>query len=390
LAQGIAQEACIFPAECACHKTIAHMAVLTEAFLDELLQCSLCHDRMHEPASLSCGHSFCCRCLGQALQHRRECPMCRHPCYTVVNPRPNVVLMAILREAFPSQTSPAPAPEDAQSKARLFPVFLSTSVQLPDSTCNMHLFEPRYRLLSQMALDGGGDFVMVWARGARGFPLKVDPSILVGSTACIAHIDDSHQSPDGRFYLRCRGTIPVRVQECWVEESSGGLYMARCDALEESSLSPEDHHEPADAVEVPEDAPTSADPAVTTDRLDSQAPSASHTHVESICTTMQTLGLSPSTPSELQVDVARFSWHAAAAAAGPAGWFAPDQLQLLLETRNTSHRLAILSKFYGEAVKKRWSLRHWASVGLSHWRLFFVVALVAWGLSDVGPLKALR
>lgn len=303
--------------------------------------------------------------------------MCRHPCYTVVKPRPNVALMAIMREVYPNQARPAATGEELQSKARLFPVFLSTSVQLPDSTCNMHLFEPRYRLLSQMALDGGGDFVMVWARGARGFPLRVDPSLLVGSTACIVHIDDSHQSPDGRFYLRCRGTEPVRVQQCWVEESSGGLYMARCDALEDSSQSPED-------------APRFEDATIAADRPDSQEPSGDQTHVDSICTTMQTLGLGPSTASELQGDVARFSWHAAAAAAGPAGWFAPDQLQLLLETRNTSHRLAILSRFYCEALNKRWSLRHWASLGLSHWRVFFVVALLAWGLSDVGPLKALR
>mmetsp|Transcript_58618 Transcript_58618/g.113102 ORF Transcript_58618/g.113102 Transcript_58618/m.113102 type:complete len:96 (+) Transcript_58618:97-384(+) len=76
-------------------------AQLTTEFLEDLLQCSLCHDRMREPASLCCGHSFCQACLRQALRHRHECPICRAPCYTVTDPRPNIALASLIQQAFP-------------------------------------------------------------------------------------------------------------------------------------------------------------------------------------------------------------------------------------------------------------------------------------------------
>lgn len=316
--------------------------------------------------------------------------MCRHPCYTLVKPKPNVLLTAILREAFPDHAAPPKVAEDKlESETRLFPIFLSTSVQLPDTTCSMHLFEPRYRRLSEMALDNGGDFVIVWARGARGFPLMVDPASLVCSAACIVHIDESHQSPDGRFYFHCRGTVPVRIQECWVEESSGDLFMARCLMLEESLDSSENDHQPANA-SVDSEADLPVDAAVAAVGHGSEARSAHQVHVEYICEKMRILGLAPRVASGLPADVTRFSWQAAAAAAGPMGWIAPEQLQLLLETRNTLHRLALLGKFYSDAEKKRWSVQHWLSAGLSHWRFFLAVVVLAWGLSDVGSLKVWR
>merc|ERR1712178_641337 len=73
------------------------------------------------------------------------------------------------------------------------------------------------------------------ARNGHGFPMYVDPSSLVDTVACIVHIEDSRESPDGRFMLQCRGTRPARICECWVEEGTGQLFMARCSVLEEAT-----------------------------------------------------------------------------------------------------------------------------------------------------------
>merc|ERR1712083_558238 len=72
-----------------------------------------------------------------------------------------------------------------------------------------HLFEPRYRLLTHRALDGGGDFAMVWVPDAIGFPMIVDPATLIGVVACIVHIEQSRQLVDGRWNLLCKGTYGV-------------------------------------------------------------------------------------------------------------------------------------------------------------------------------------
>jgi hypothetical protein len=44
------------------------------------LSCPICHDRLYDPASLLCGHSFCHACLDWWLEARhRTCPSCRDP-----------------------------------------------------------------------------------------------------------------------------------------------------------------------------------------------------------------------------------------------------------------------------------------------------------------------
>ena len=43
----------------------------------EDFECALCVRLLYEPATLVCGHSFCRRCLKQALRHKSSCPLCR-------------------------------------------------------------------------------------------------------------------------------------------------------------------------------------------------------------------------------------------------------------------------------------------------------------------------
>ncbi|KAL0209795.1 hypothetical protein P9112_009879 [Eukaryota sp. TZLM1-RC] len=45
-----------------------------------ILTCSICHDTMQEPCSLTCGHSFCLnKCLRPWFEKSQTCPECRHP-----------------------------------------------------------------------------------------------------------------------------------------------------------------------------------------------------------------------------------------------------------------------------------------------------------------------
>ncbi|KAL0209988.1 hypothetical protein P9112_010072 [Eukaryota sp. TZLM1-RC] len=45
-----------------------------------ILTCSICHETMQEPCSLTCGHSFCLnKCLRPWFEKSQTCPECRHP-----------------------------------------------------------------------------------------------------------------------------------------------------------------------------------------------------------------------------------------------------------------------------------------------------------------------
>lgn len=40
--------------------------------------CIICYDTMNEPTMTPCGHMFCKKCIQLCLNHRKECPMCKH------------------------------------------------------------------------------------------------------------------------------------------------------------------------------------------------------------------------------------------------------------------------------------------------------------------------
>mmetsp|Transcript_45147 Transcript_45147/g.130715 ORF Transcript_45147/g.130715 Transcript_45147/m.130715 type:complete len:360 (+) Transcript_45147:48-1127(+) len=353
------------------------MAGLNASFLEELLECSLCHEMMWDPSSLCCGHSFCQRCLRTALQHRSECPLCRSPCYTVGIPKPNLMLAAIIREAFPERVARA-ADEGGEPEpaACVLPLFLASAVQLPHSTCSLHLFELRYRQLARRALDGGGSFAMVWARGGNRFPMIVDPASLVGTTACIVHIEQSQQTYDGRWNLLCKGQSPARIEECWVEAGTADLYVAR--------LAPRTDEEfPVDGLGAQDRPPEGGEGGSSVDTAGPGAPAEPAEQLRFLCAQLHTLGLAPGVqPSP---DLARFTWEAAAALAGPFGYLGLTGLQELLDQSSPVERLALLCKFFREASARRMAWGSWVTTGLRQLGPLAVCgALLAWLLSNTG------
>lgn len=47
---------------------------------DTDFDCNLCYCLLYDPVSIPCGHTFCRKCLAQALNSKPNCPMCRTPC----------------------------------------------------------------------------------------------------------------------------------------------------------------------------------------------------------------------------------------------------------------------------------------------------------------------
>jgi uncharacterized protein len=103
---------------------------------------------------------------------------------------------------------------------RRLPMFPLSSVLFPGADLTLHVFEPRYRVLTAECLRGDGAFgVVLIARGSEvgGGDERVD----VGT---VAHIDRALDLPDGRWLLRATGRVRVRVVE-WLAEDPYPLAM---------------------------------------------------------------------------------------------------------------------------------------------------------------------
>lgn len=87
---------------------------------------------------------------------------------------------------------------------RLFP--LSETVLLPCSWLPLHIFEPRYRQMTEDALQADRRIAIVLPRD----PEAPDP-VPIHSIGCIGSIFNEKRLPDGRFLLLLKGEQRIRV-----------------------------------------------------------------------------------------------------------------------------------------------------------------------------------
>lgn len=97
---------------------------------------------------------------------------------------------------------------------RRLPMFPLSTVLLPGEVIPLHIFESRYRELTEHCLASDGDFgVVLIARGA-----EVGGGEVRSDVGTVAHIEDSTRFEDGRFGLLARGTQRLRVSS-WLPDA---------------------------------------------------------------------------------------------------------------------------------------------------------------------------
>lgn len=94
-------------------------------------------------------------------------------------------------------------------RARLFP--LPNLVLYPHVVQALHIFEPRYRELTQDAL--AGDKLIAMALLAPGWETGYEGRPPLQPTACLGRIATFHELPDGRYNLLLLGLKRVQVVE---------------------------------------------------------------------------------------------------------------------------------------------------------------------------------
>ncbi len=92
-------------------------------------------------------------------------------------------------------------------------MFPLSTVLFPGGDLPLHVFEPRYRALTETCLAGDREFgVVLISRGAEVG--GGDQRVAVGT---VARIEGSSSTPDGRWALLARGTRRIRVLD-WLAE----------------------------------------------------------------------------------------------------------------------------------------------------------------------------
>lgn len=123
-------------------------------FRDDM-DCTLCFSLIHDPIVTECGHVFCRDCLARALDHNNHCPMCRTELSGHIGRYATAPsLAALTRACWPEEVAEraAAAQHALAEKARTVPIFVC-NLALPRTSCPLHIFEPRYRLMIRRCLQ---------------------------------------------------------------------------------------------------------------------------------------------------------------------------------------------------------------------------------------------
>ncbi len=100
-----------------------------------------------------------------------------------------------------------------------FPIFpLPGVVLFPGTYLPLHIFEPRYRQMTEAALAGDQVIGMILLRRAED---AMQPRAEIFEVGCAGRIVESERRPDGRFNLLLHGERRFRIER---EESADTLY----------------------------------------------------------------------------------------------------------------------------------------------------------------------
>ena len=95
----------------------------------------------------------------------------------------------------------------------MLPMFPLGTVLLPGAVLPLHVFEPRYREMTRVCLDGDREFgVVLIERGS-----EVGGGDVRSMVGCVAKIIEAEELSDGRFALVAVGTRRIRVVE-WLAD----------------------------------------------------------------------------------------------------------------------------------------------------------------------------
>lgn len=237
------------------------MQPATEASVESYgLDCPLCLRLLYEPLTTPCGHTFCRDCLARSMDHASYCPLCRTVLHMDPEKHPTTVaVQKVCEQLFPDsyrqraceeererahdldslevvgQQSTLPADQSSSRDAgtisetppsiydgvlrtlgaRWMPLFLMDEALFPGQQIQMHIFEPRYRLMLRRAMAGSRQFgfVAVFRQAPSGLDsIRVEGGHRFMATAgTVLEVTDCERLGDGRSLIDTVGRSRFQI-----------------------------------------------------------------------------------------------------------------------------------------------------------------------------------
>ncbi|KAK3380393.1 ATP-dependent protease La domain-containing protein [Lasiosphaeria ovina] len=203
--------------------------------VERQVDCQICYRMLYEPVTTPCGHTFCRSCLQSALNSARHCPICRHA-------------LSIDPQVYPDSSPPCQPLTDIisyfwadtleerrrgatkqESGGHDIPIFICT-LSFPGVPTFLHVFEAKYRLLIQRALEGDRTFGMVLY--SEHGNLREFGTML--------RIESIEFFPDGRSVLEAVGISRFRILE---HGTLDGYIVAKTQTINDMSVAEEEDKE---------------------------------------------------------------------------------------------------------------------------------------------------
>ena len=131
---------------------------------------------------------------------------------------------------------------EKQSWEALLPIFYYNEALFPGSRLDLHLFEPRYRVMMKRVVDTTRTFAYV--------PNFRSYSANVGDPALVAKVDECEFYADGRAMIQATIMGRQTITDHYVEEGTQGLHYCRLQPLTDEAMNGEQVAQATSLVEV--------------------------------------------------------------------------------------------------------------------------------------------
>ena len=218
---------------------------LKEATKHEL-DCHVCYALLIDPLTTTCGHTFCRKCVARVLDHSTLCPICRRtllmpPGVQRVpgNQRLSKLLSTLCPDVVAARAEAAAEEEGRLSGETNTPFFVCT-LAYPAMPTFLHVFEPRYRLMTRRAVESGDrkfGMLMYNRRGEAQGDLGATQFMQYGT---LLHINTMQMMHDGRSIIETRGVSRFKVKG-W--DMLDGYIVGNTERIDDISLAEEERIE---------------------------------------------------------------------------------------------------------------------------------------------------
>lgn len=207
------------------------------------LDCQVCYALMLDPLTTACGHTFCRKCVARVQDHSTLCPICRRALGLPIgvhkvpgNQRLSKLLSTLCPDLLAARAEAAAQEEASMTGEKNVPFFVCT-LAYPSMPTFLHVFEPRYRLMTRRAVESGDRKFGMLMYNKHRLPQGDMGITQFMNYGTMLHINSMQLMADGRSLIETQGVSRFRVKSWGMRD---GYIVGEVDRIDDVSLAEEE------------------------------------------------------------------------------------------------------------------------------------------------------